>query len=143
MIKRARVPVSELFRHVNPMRGTLWDCEQIDVQEVLNATKDREFESRNWDSLKDQLHGTEEGRTFHIRRIALLSQSPIDDGPEHSIQLNIDQQPDGSQIGILNGNHRVAAAFFAEVDMLDVTVYVQDEDDLMDVLPGAFYYESK
>ena len=137
MIKDAVVPVKELSAHINPLDCFLWNCNPITKDDVQSAIVGERFEERTWDENKDNLHGSDEGREFHIQRIAHLCMDKIDDQSKHSIQLDIALQANGSLINIMNGNHRVAAAIITGLEHLNVKVYIENDADLFAVLPGA------
>ena len=135
IIKRYRVPIVELQKHVDPLSGWLWNCDPITAGEIKAAVASRELESEPWDQAKDRLQGPD-GRDFHVRRIAhfVADGLPTD---EHTVQLNLDKQPDNREIGVVNGNHRIAAAIVRGDTMIDATVYYFDAADLSRLLPGA------
>ena len=134
-IKRYRVPVAELQKHVDPLSGWLWGCDPITSDEIKAAAASQQFETDPWDKAKDQLQGPD-GRDFHVRRIAhfVANGLPTD---EHTVQLNLDKQPNGREIGVPNGNHRIAAAIVRRDTEIAVTVYFFDVDDIARLLPGA------
>ncbi|NNM56231.1 hypothetical protein [Acidocella sp.] len=134
-IKRYRVPVIGLQKHVDPLKGRLWGCDAITEAEIRTAVAARQFETEAWDSASANLQGPS-GRDFHIRRVAHFVESGLPND-KHSIQLDLQRQPDGSEIGVMNGNHRIAAAIVRGDAHVEALLYVWDRVDISRLLPGA------
>jgi hypothetical protein len=134
-MKSYRVPLATLAQHVDPLDGALWGCTRITSAEVNRAVADNSFQYEPWDMRKDQLQGPQ-SRDFHIQRMAhfVAHGLPAD---EHSIRISLDQQPNGNQIGIDNGNHRIGAALIRGDPFVDALVYFFDPGDVHRLLPGA------
>lgn len=131
---KLRIPTRSLLGQVDPLSGQLWGCTRIDRTEVLAAAEAGVREERPWDTVKEELQGPD-GRAFHIARIATFLQDglPID---EHSVVLDLQDQPDGLPIGVLNGNHRLAAALLGDEPHVDALVYYFDPADLDRLISG-------
>ena len=133
-IELHRVPVDELLHHVNPLNATLWGCDPISEPEILAAAENDQLESEPWDQAKGRLQGPE-GRKFHIERIAHFVKIGL---PCDQFRVQLDLQPSaGKEIGILNGNHRIAAARIRGDATIDALLYFFDAADITRLLPGA------
>ena len=127
MHAKLRIPTQSLLGKVDPLSGRLWCCSRINRAEILAAAAAGAQEERPWDTVKDELQGPK-GRAFHIARIATFFEDglPNDD---HSIVLELQDQPDGLPIGVQNGNHRLAAALLRGDEHVDALVYYFDSAD--------------
>jgi hypothetical protein len=135
IFKRYRVPVMELQKYVNPLSGWLWGCAPIAPSEIVAAVAAQQFEEVPWDRAKDRLQGPA-GRDFHIGRIAYFVANGLpSDG--YAVQIDLDLQPDDREIGIVNGNHRIAAAILRGDAQIDATVYFFDAAEVARLLPGS------
>jgi hypothetical protein len=135
IFKRYQVPVAALQRHVDPLGGWLWGCTLISVSEIMAAVAAQQFEIEPWDQAKERLQGST-GREFHVRRIATFVANGLP-SDSYAVQINLDRQPDDREIGIVNGNHRIAAAILRGDAYIEATVYFFDPADVDRLLPGS------
>ncbi|MEO9652402.1 MAG: hypothetical protein ABJ360_10260 [Roseobacter sp.] len=131
------IPLDELKPHVDPLAGTLWQCDPIQKKAVLDAVQNGEFDTRYWDDEKDDLVGRI-GHSFHARRIAnfVANGPPVD---EYSIQLFLGEASAvGVGVTVNNGNHRIAAAILRGDKTVRALLYFSQIEVPYQYFPGAF-----
>lgn len=146
---RFRVPTAELQVIVDPIAADKWGAGEITLQECVAAVESAGIEERPWQIVKDTISSAKENRDYHLRRIGTLMgfafASP-DPEPEADINLRVHLAlafgDDGTKKAwLIDGNHRVAAAYFMDVEHIDLDITSSDADRITEVLPGAVMIE--
>lgn len=132
------VPVSEIRQLVDPLTGSMWKCDPIDIEEVKSAIDGGIEVPLSWNEANGTIPSHLQ-RLFHIQRIATLVRSPPPENDPRGIILVITDE--GSWF--FDGNHRFAAEIVkgAATIRLKVVFVSESGASLANFLPGAMQAE--
>lgn len=145
-MSKYQIPVAELMDRVSPLDGVKWASGPISPEDVLEAVQaDVELEHRPWQEVNGQIPD-HENRSYHIRRIiTLMYTHDFGEDPVPGQRMRISFIFDDAvlrRVWVIEGNHRIAAAFFRNIDSLLVEVNSAYEDRIHELFPGAVLVEA-
>jgi hypothetical protein len=134
--------VAEIVACNNPLTGWEWDCPPISPDAVRKALVAGQFQTKAWQQVNATLP-RKQWVQFHVERIAYLiahpNQTPINVEVEAWTPDATRYAPrviDGHRLRIIDGSHRLAAAFLRRDPTMRFTCH-ESPDDLQKLLPST------